>query len=123
MIPVNLVSTRASFLYCTRGCGCIEHPAFPAPSSIEGAKELKEFLQTSGAWRREIAEVCLAPSLRANGSGERPPADRLREAIQNLSTARFWIASAYAKSASADSKPAIARESDGGSSQALLGRK
>ena len=42
------------------------------------------------------------------------------EAIQNLSAARFWIASAYAKSASADSKPAIARESDGGSSQALL---
>jgi len=75
------------------------------PLSFEGVKELKEFLQTS---------------LRTNGSGERPPADRLREAIQNLSAATFWIASAYAKSASADSKPAIARESDGGSSQALL---
>ena len=96
MIPVNLVSARASFFICTRGCGCIEHPAFPAPSSIEGAKELKEFLQTSGAWRREIAEVCLAPSLRANGSGERPPADRLREAIQ-FSPRKVWIASAYAK--------------------------
>jgi hypothetical protein len=28
---VDLVSARASFFYCTRGCGCIEHPAFPAP--------------------------------------------------------------------------------------------
>ena len=29
---MNLVSARASFFICTRGCGCIEHPAFPAPS-------------------------------------------------------------------------------------------
>jgi len=57
VIPVNLVSARASFFICTRGCGCIEHPAFPAPF-IEGAKELKEFLQTSGAWRREIVDSC-----------------------------------------------------------------
>jgi hypothetical protein len=28
------------------------------PLSFEGVRELKEFLQTSGAWRGEIAEVC-----------------------------------------------------------------
>jgi len=32
MISVNLESARAFFLFCTRSCGCIEHPAFPAPS-------------------------------------------------------------------------------------------
>src|SRR5258705_11495265 len=40
-------------LFCMRGCGCIERPAFPAPS-IFG--EANEFLQTSGESRREIAE-------------------------------------------------------------------
>ena len=95
-------------------------PGIPCALFIEGAKELKEFLQTSGAWRREIAEVYLAPSLRANGSGERPPADRLREAIQFSPRQRSGLLPPTRKSASADSKPAIARESDGGSSQALL---
>ena len=32
LFPVDLVSARAFFFYCTRSCGCIEHPAFPAPS-------------------------------------------------------------------------------------------
>ena len=44
-------------------------------------------MQTSGAWRREIVEarhVC-ATSIASES-----------EAIQNLSAARFWIASAYA---------------------------
>jgi hypothetical protein len=27
---------RALFSLCVRDCGCNEHPAFPAPSSIEG---------------------------------------------------------------------------------------
>ena len=34
-------------------------PGIPCALFIEGAKELKEFLQTSGAWRREIAETRL----------------------------------------------------------------
>src|ERR1700722_12778646 len=44
------------FFYCTRGCGCIEHPAFPAPSFIWVREK---FLQTSGAWRRENDFCCL----------------------------------------------------------------
>jgi hypothetical protein len=36
-------------------------------------------------------------SLRAKGSRERAPDDRLREAIQSLFASRNWIASAYAQ--------------------------
>jgi len=39
-------------LFCMRGCGCIERPAFPAPS-IFGEGET--ILQNSGTARREIA--------------------------------------------------------------------
>jgi hypothetical protein len=38
------------------------------------------------------------PSLRATGSGECPPDDRLREAIQNPTAKRFWIASSLRSS-------------------------
>src|SRR6266481_5219636 len=38
-------------------CGCIEHPAFPAPSDWEGRGN---FWQTSGISGREIAKLCLA---------------------------------------------------------------
>jgi hypothetical protein len=34
----------------TPGCGCIGHPAFPAPSSFSRAKD---FWQSSGVMRRE----------------------------------------------------------------------
>src|ERR1700722_5799922 len=43
------------FFYCTRGCGCIEHPAFPAPSIF---RRRENFQQNSGARRGEIAEAC-----------------------------------------------------------------
>ena len=43
-----------------------------------GAREIS--CKASGASRREVANVCLA-SLRANGSRECAPDDRLREAI------------------------------------------
>ena len=39
---------------CTRDRGCSEHPVFPAPSDFEGQTK---FMQTSGAMRREIANV------------------------------------------------------------------
>jgi hypothetical protein len=39
-------------------------------------------MHNSDALRRENAEVCIQPSLRANGSRECAPDDRLREAIQ-----------------------------------------
>ena len=37
----------------TRGCGCHGHPAFPTPSKGE------RFINGSGAWRGEGANVCL----------------------------------------------------------------
>src|SRR5258708_104812 len=30
---------RVLVLFCTRGCGCIGHPAFPAPSVFSGPKD------------------------------------------------------------------------------------
>src|ERR1700675_4642952 len=39
---------------CTRDRGCSAHPAFPAPSVFEGGR----FFNSSGAWRREDAELC-----------------------------------------------------------------
>ena len=52
--------------------------------------------KASGASRREVANVCLA-SLRANGSRECAPDDRLREAIHGRNKKR-WIASSLRSS-------------------------
>src|SRR5271157_2221251 len=52
----------------TRGCGCIGHPAYPAPSDLQMAAIVS---QNSDASCREIAEVrslvSLAPPLRGKG--------------------------------------------------------
>src|SRR3977135_3149229 len=45
---------RSTTTKCTRGRGCIGHPAFPTPS-LGG-----RFFNASGAWRGEVANVCLA---------------------------------------------------------------
>lgn len=39
----------------TLGCGCIGHPAFPAPSGFKA----RDFWRSSGAWCRENANVCV----------------------------------------------------------------
>ena len=50
---VTVVTMLVCFvLFRTRGCGCIGHPAFPAPSEFFGRAVLKD----SDASRREIAE-------------------------------------------------------------------
>src|SRR5882757_10412016 len=68
---------RSTTTKCTRGRGCNGHPAFPTPSLGE------RFINASGALRREGEAVSgiKGTSLRANGSAEWPPDDRLREAI------------------------------------------
>jgi hypothetical protein len=74
-------------LLTTRGYGCNGHPAFPAPSL--GGERL---LHNSGASCRENAEMCVkigAASLRANGSRECAPDDRLREAIHRAAKGRM----------------------------------
>ena len=50
ILPVKPVVTNScAFLLCARGCGCIGHPAFPAPSALRG----REFLAELGrCWRR-----------------------------------------------------------------------
>ncbi len=58
--------------YCTRDRGCSKHPAFPAPSSSG-----RMILQSSGAMRREIAEVCL----RRMGGAQRYPSMPMRLAM------------------------------------------
>src|SRR5258705_13232239 len=53
---VTVVTMLVCFvLFRTRGCGCIERPAFPAPSVFSG----RMILQNSGTLRREIAESYL----------------------------------------------------------------
>src|SRR5260370_33965521 len=48
---VTVVTTLVCFiLFRTRGCGCIAHPAFPAPSVFLGER----FMHHSGASRREM---------------------------------------------------------------------
>ena len=44
---------RSTNTKCTRGRGCNGHPAFPTPS-LGG-----RFINGSGAWRGEVANVCL----------------------------------------------------------------
>jgi hypothetical protein len=34
---VTVVTYSYAFLFCMRGCGCIERPAFPAPSEFQMA--------------------------------------------------------------------------------------
>jgi hypothetical protein len=48
------VVTNARVYYTTRGCGCIGHPAFPAPSVWRD----KVRAHNSGASRREMAVAC-----------------------------------------------------------------
>src|SRR5258705_12629455 len=48
--------TRVLTTHCTRGCGCIGHPAFPAPSVFRAAKR---FCKTSGDQRRGNAKLRL----------------------------------------------------------------
>jgi hypothetical protein len=51
---VTVVTTLVCFFICTRGCGCIERPAFPAPSDVSDARYT---MQNSRLSRGEIAEV------------------------------------------------------------------
>src|SRR5260370_14949109 len=52
---------RVLCLFRTRGCGCIGHPAFPAPSVYRGANGS---CKTSGASRRENAQSHLKLAVR-----------------------------------------------------------
>jgi hypothetical protein len=42
-------------LFCMRGCGCIERPAFPAPSDVQQGRI---FMANLGRMRRETAKLC-----------------------------------------------------------------
>src|ERR1700730_25905 len=75
----------------TRGCGCIGHPAFPAPSYFRGTK----FTQNSDAWCREIAEACLDVIARSESD----------EAIHSSLCAAKWIASRSLSSGRASCGP------------------
>src|SRR2546429_6971464 len=38
LFPYTTLFRSCAFLFCTRGCGCDEHPAFPAPSDFSDGK-------------------------------------------------------------------------------------
>ena len=67
-----VVTTLVCFvLFCTRGCGCGGHPAFPAPSVIEGGSST-----TRADSRRENAEACVQLFEDLNRRSERKFATR-----------------------------------------------
>jgi hypothetical protein len=82
----DLTYARAFYRYhCTRGNRA---PGIPCALSLEG----KEFYSKPRADRAARSRSCVLSSLRANGSRECAPDDRLREAIHTLFVVR-WIAS------------------------------
>jgi len=55
-VPVDLWWTYScAFLFCARGCGCTEAPAFPAPSFIRGDM----FVHHPGAFRAAAMRACV----------------------------------------------------------------
>src|SRR6476661_4546537 len=56
---VTVVTMLVCFFHCTRGCGRIARPAFPAPSEFQKAER---FWQTSRETRGENAKLCLRRS-------------------------------------------------------------
>jgi hypothetical protein len=53
---VSVVTNSCALFFCTRGCGCTGRPAFRTPSFQRG---WDVHWQSSGAWRREIANPWL----------------------------------------------------------------
>src|SRR5258706_14920558 len=78
-------------LFCMRGCGCIERPAFPAPSDFWA----DVFCKNSDASRREDAESYLmnanAPYSHSSSPGltGRPSIPETHE--NNREAAAYWI--------------------------------
>src|ERR1700716_3220580 len=57
---VTVVTTLVCFLLCTRGCGRIRRPAFPAPSDFRGQDVPAK---TRAKTRGEIAKLCRRTTL------------------------------------------------------------
>jgi hypothetical protein len=79
---VTVVTCSCAFLFCTRGYGRIQRPAFPAPSDFRW----REIHWQNSGTRRENAKVCL-------GLGQRHCEERSDEAIHSIILAARWIAS------------------------------
>jgi hypothetical protein len=74
----TVVTCLRAFYFCTQGCGCNGHPAFPTPSVFGG----EGFMHNSGASRRENANVYFELSaLFENGVGLSPSSPRTRGPI------------------------------------------
>src|SRR6266850_858565 len=86
-------------LFCMRGCGCIERPAFPAPSDFPGRK----VTHNSGASRRGIGKPYL--------SWRRHCEERSGETIHPYFAAT-WIASLSLSSGARSRDPLAPRNDD-----------
>ena len=96
-----VVTTLVCFVsFRTRGCGCSERPAFPAPSVL---REAKRFLQNSDASRRENAELCF--------NWRRHCEERKRRSNPASCVVAKWIAS-RSLSSGAHSRDPLARNDD-----------
>src|SRR5437868_3891418 len=72
---------RMLFLFCMRGCGCIERPAFPAPSDLQMAPQGKTRVRMRG----EIAKAWLQrPSHSTQDSIENAISIGLRRPNENV---------------------------------------
>jgi hypothetical protein len=47
-----VVTNSYAFLFCMRGCGCIEHPAFPTPSEFQKALQFAKLGRLAARSRR-----------------------------------------------------------------------
>jgi hypothetical protein len=54
-VPAEPVVTTRVLSCCTRGCGCSQHPVFPAPSVLQGSRDCKARARQC----REITWSCL----------------------------------------------------------------
>jgi hypothetical protein len=90
----TVVTNACAFYHCARGYGCNGHPAFPAPPlgwrhALIGAEGFMHQLGRIARRERKYAPEIEAPSLRANGSRECAPDDRLRKGNQSGRKARM----------------------------------
>ena len=68
---VNPVDLWCAFYHCTRGCGCIVRPAFPAPSAFRGANDQARLARNHAARSRSHARSSpLLPLRRGRGDSE-----------------------------------------------------
>jgi len=89
---VPVVTNACAFYHCARGYGCIQRPAFPAPSDFRGTRSMHHSdAKRAAGMRSHISLTVIARSVSNDVSAEARRAKA--EAIQTAAAEAFWIAS------------------------------